>query len=46
MLSLEFWMSELPKPLTLIPIIELAIPGIYKYIFFNCYSYILNKLSD
>lgn len=32
MINLEFWISELPEPLTYIPIIELAIPGIVKYI--------------
>lgn len=30
-LNLEYWVSELPKPLTLIPITELAIPGIIKF---------------
>lgn len=27
-INLESWMSELPEPLNLIPITELAIPGI------------------
>lgn len=30
MINLEYWVSELPKPLTFIPITELAIPGILK----------------
>lgn len=25
----EYWISELPEPLTYIPIIELAIPGTF-----------------
>lgn len=29
-LNQEYWVSELPEPLTYIPIIELAIPGIFK----------------
>lgn len=26
-LNLEYWMSDLPKPLTYIPVTEIAIPG-------------------
>lgn len=33
MINPEFWISELPEPLTYIPITELAIPGIYSKIF-------------
>lgn len=33
-LNLECWVSELPKPLTFIPITELAIPGNIKLITF------------
>lgn len=29
-LNLEYWVSELPKSLTCIPITELAIPGTIK----------------
>lgn len=32
MLNLEYWMSELPESITLIPITELAIPGIKNLI--------------
>lgn len=31
----EYWVSELPKPLTFIPITQLAIPGIIKLINFG-----------
>lgn len=31
-LNLEYWISELPKPLTFVPIIKLAIPGIITFI--------------
>lgn len=30
-LNLEYWMSELPKPLTYIPVTEIAIPGMINY---------------
>jgi hypothetical protein len=33
-LNQEYWVSELPKPLTRIPITELAIPGTIKLITF------------
>lgn len=30
-LNLEYWMSDLPKPLTYIPVTEIAIPGMINY---------------
>lgn len=36
-LNSEYWVSELPKPLTFIPITELAIPGIVQLLTSYCY---------
>lgn len=43
-LNLEYWISELPKPLTLIPVTELAIPGTYYFLIINIF--ILSKETE
>lgn len=33
-LNPEYWVSELPRPLTFVPITELAIPGIIQILMY------------